>query len=544
MARSLSGPKISYLQKTLIVFKRKKKTDCLRAIWLIVTVLVLANLLVRGPDLLKFLTPPRDKWYVGHASWFDPWDINVYASAIGWGKRDGLLLENPYDSQSNQKMLVHTFYSLIGKITSPLNLPNILTFHLAGVVTSSFLVMVVWWLLSIFFQKERAKKLSFVLLLLGGGLGWLFFPFLFSPDITVPGFTLANALRRPHEAISLSLFLITISSFWQGTIQPKKELLLLGTASSCLMLFFHAYSLLTLGIILLSFGFYWWKKTNSLAFWKPFLITVLEAGIYYFLVARPLLTNPSFSGMGSLVRFSLFPSIFKSPNPILAIIGWGLLFPFIIIAFRIKKKDYPLTFLKIWFVSHWLVIYFPLDFQKLMLRGLWVPAVILAIKGLEEMAQEKKYHYHFLATLLLIFALPYNFLMNAPRTIGTLNYRWCYLTKQEGEIIDYLKTHGEDGESVLASYRVSNLIPAHTSKRVWAGHGAFTPQFQDRLVEIERFFKGDMEEPEVKSFLEKTKANWVFWGPDEKDSALIFPYLDLVEPVIETKIASLYRVIE
>ena len=38
-------------------------------------VFLLSNLLVRGPDLARFLKTPADKVFAGQASWFDPWDL-------------------------------------------------------------------------------------------------------------------------------------------------------------------------------------------------------------------------------------------------------------------------------------------------------------------------------------------------------------------------------------------------------------------------------------------------------------------------------------
>ena len=228
---------------------------CCSTIVLILIVIFTVNLLNRGPDLIKSLTKPANKWYTGQASWFDPWDHNVYFSAIGWGKRGGLTFPNLYDTQSKKPMLVYTAYVLIGRLTGFLNLSNSLSFHLAAVFFSFILGIIIWWFLGVFIREKKEKTIIFILLIFGGGLGWLFFPQLVLPDLGQPGFTLESAFRRPHEAISLSLFLLAVGLFWQGIKIKKNKLLILGALSTFLMSFFHPYSFLTLIVIfLLSVG--------------------------------------------------------------------------------------------------------------------------------------------------------------------------------------------------------------------------------------------------------------------------------------------------
>lgn len=119
-----------------------------------------------SPDFLKFINCPADRWYTGQASWFDPWDLNVYFSAIGWEKRGGILFENLYDTESAQKMAIYSFYTLMGKIAWPFNFPNTFIFALSGVVCSFFLAGVIWWFIKIFLKKESKRRASFILLFL------------------------------------------------------------------------------------------------------------------------------------------------------------------------------------------------------------------------------------------------------------------------------------------------------------------------------------------------------------------------------------------
>ena len=501
-------------------------------------VILLAQFFTRLPDFIRWQNTPADKWYTGQSSWFDPWDLNVYFSAIGWGKRDGILFENLYDTESVQAMPIYSLYTFLGKAASPFNLSNSFVFHLAGLITNLFLAGTGWWFIKIFLKKEADRKLAFILLFLGGGLGWLFFSKVTLPDIGQPGFTFASAIRRPHEAISLSCFLLALGYLWQGTINQKKSSLIYAGLSSFLMLLFHPYSLVSIGITLACFGFYWYVEKESTYFLKALILLGLAAGVYYFSVGKNLLSNPSFSGLASQVQ--------ASPSPIQAILSWGLLFPLIVIALFLKEKDGKSFFLKLWFISHWLIIYLPFGFQKLLIRGLWVPAVILSVKGAREISRKMKWDYYLIVNLLIIFTSFSTLFMTYKRIVESPENRWIYLTKEEGEAIDYLKTYGNNEEGVLASYRIANLIPANTPKRVWLGHPFQTPHFEERFAQAYRFFAGKMEESETKLFLKKTKAVWIFWGPDEKSIANLnkIPEEELLELVFEKRQVTLYKVKE
>ena len=85
-----------------------KPISAKKTIFLIITIWLLASILTIGPDIYKANSTPPNKRFTGQASWFDPWDMNIYFSAIGWGKRGGLLFENLYDTNAVQALPVRS----------------------------------------------------------------------------------------------------------------------------------------------------------------------------------------------------------------------------------------------------------------------------------------------------------------------------------------------------------------------------------------------------------------------------------------------------
>ena len=507
---------------------------CWSTIILILIIIITANLLNRGPDLFKYLTKPSNKWYGGQVSWFDPWDHNVYFSAIGWGKRGGLAFPNLYDTQSKKPMFVYTAYVLIGKLTGFLNISNFLSFHLAAVFFNFILGIVIWWFLGIFIKEKKEKIIIYIILIFGGGLGWLFFPQLVLPDLGQPGFTLESAFRRPHEAISLSLFLLTVGLFWQGIKIKKNKILILGVVNAFLMSFFHPYTLLTLMVIFSTWTFLYWLINDSTKYFLILIYLGLSGMIWFLIIGKNLIENPGFSGLMLQVQ--------KSPGPLLVILGWGVLFPFILIGLFSQTDSKEDNFFKTWFVFGWLILYLPFGFQKLLIRGLWFPAVILSVKGLSWLVKKFSLNYISLAVIIIIFSSPTSFSTFFRRLSESPENRWIYLTREEGDVINDLRSMGNDEEGVMASYRMANIIPATTSKRVWTGHEFQTPDFNSRIKEVNRFFSNKMTNDEAQSFLNKTKTTWVFFGPDEKEIAQLKDLkYKFLKPVIKEKNVILYK---
>ena len=204
-----------------------------------IVIILIANLLVRGPDVWHALNTPTDKWFSGQASWFDPWDLNVYFSVIGQGQRGAILFDNQYDSISGKPMFIYQVYTGLGKLFSPFGWSNQFIFHFSAFLLSFFLGAIIWRFLKIFIASRRSRVLAFAIIFLGGGLGWLFYLKLMLPDISYPVFILESVLRRPHEAVSSGLLLLAMGFLW------KSNFIKAGLASF-VTIFLHPYNVLLL----------------------------------------------------------------------------------------------------------------------------------------------------------------------------------------------------------------------------------------------------------------------------------------------------------
>ncbi|HBL51717.1 MAG: hypothetical protein A2694_00195 [Candidatus Blackburnbacteria bacterium RIFCSPHIGHO2_01_FULL_40_17] len=502
----------------------------------IIAVVLVSQFLVHLPDYLRWKNTPSDLWFTGQVSWFDPWDLNVYFGAVGWGERAGLLFQNLYDGHASAPLYIFTVYTLLGKLLGSFDLSNAAIFHIGTVFLNFVLAPILWWFIKIFLEKDVERKIAFFLIYFGGGLGWLFFPNMVLPDLGQPGFIFESATRRPHEAVSVSFILLSLGGLWIGTVYRKSKYFVLSAISLLGAFYLHPYTVLPLSLIVSIFGLYQWLKNKDKSFWKAVLTIGISGFVYLVLFGRHLIGESSFAGLQGQVQFSA--------NPLYAVLGWGILFPFIVTIIITPTSRKEISFMKFWFVIQFVSMYLPLGFQKLLGRGLWIDAVMLGVIGVGLFVKKVNLQYKFLLILTIALASISPLFIFAKKISEPAGNRWIYITSDEKKVIDYLDINGKNEELVLASYRLSNIIPANTKKRVYAGHEYQTPDFKSRITQVNKFYSGGMNDQEAKDFLNGLNTTWVFWGPDEKVIGGIskIPNLELLEPVIEEKEASLYKI--
>jgi len=87
---------------------------------------------------------------------------------------------------------------------------------------------------------------------------------------------------------------------------------------------------------------------------------------------------------------------------------------------------------------------------------------------------------------------------------------------------------------------LGNHLPIHTHKPVYFGHLIQTPNATEKLVLINQFYKGEMDENQTKKWLKDNNILWVVVGPNEKKLEKIEGLLELE---FENKTIQIYRVL-
>lgn len=189
-----------------------------------------------------------------------------------------------------------------------------------------------------------------------------------------------------------------------------------------------------------------------------------------------------------------------SPTPDKYLFGFGLLLlvaiPGIWRGIRRFERDGDRLMI-VWLVVNVLLLYAPVNFQRRMSMGLIIPIVYFGVRALEDYWFQRISPRWRDAVLLtfFVFILPSNALSIFIPLAGVGNASLgltgsLLLPKSYVQAINWLRTNGEPGAVVLASYSPSLWIPAYSDLRVVYGHPLETLHSKQRFAEVLDWYAG------------------------------------------------------
>ncbi|MFV1917344.1 MAG: hypothetical protein ACC618_02590 [Patescibacteria group bacterium] len=476
-----------------------------KVITILLSLIILLTLFF--PHYYAASVTPENMVFSGNASWFDPWDKNVYIAAINWAQNNGFIFQNAYTTKVHNPFPIYPFYTILG-ILFP-NPEPILLYQLSTLVLAIVFLLTIYYLL-----KQLVPtyvNTAFYLIALGGGLGWLFAQGFSLPDATTTPFTFPNTLQRPHETLAMIFYLSSFYFFYEGVVKKKKTLIIRSALFANFFIFFYPFHLLSYYIILGSYTLIISLKHNEKTPLKNLLLAIaitLPVGTIYSLYL--LKSGGVFSGVFS-------PNV-PAPNLVAVAGGYGVLALFTIFALFQKKKDDLTLFLTLWFFLSILLSYLPLGFAKQYLRGLFFPAVLLSLLALKNLAKSTGLSKRLLLITIVVFVPITSYFISFKRILNVnANNRWYYLTLDEKRALDFLDQSTSPGSGVLAAYPFANYIPAHTGNRVYFGHFFQTPNSKEKIEKLTKFYANKLSGDVGKEFLIKNNISYVVWGVDEKE---------------------------
>lgn len=476
----------------------------MKKIWVylvFLSIFFLVTFLNLFPNYYAEVKTPQNYFYSGQASWFDPWDINVYTAAIKWGQKGHFLLENLYTTEMNKPALIYPLYTLVGNSFPKVN--PFLLFHLLSIFSGAVLVVGVFYLSSFFLNSQRDKFVSLILIILGGGLGVFFFPQITSNDLFMTSFTFQSGLQRPHEAVGTLLYLAAMVFYFAGTTKNKPIFYLFSFLSLSLLIIFYPIYLLSFTVICSIFTLFNKVKKN--------FIYLGSISIIVGILTLTYLIHLQSSGFASVVSQSL-----NNLGLVSLVFGYGIFLPlFIYQLFHLKKQEKGRLFLNLWFISSFFLSFLPFGFARFYLRSLFFPLGILTVLALNQLSKNYTLQKFSLYLLFIIFTSFSSFFILYKRIdeVGK-NNPWFYMPTQVQKGLQYLKTEKKDG--VLSSYLLGNYIPANTGKRVYLGHLIQTPAASDKVFNLNNFYAGKFKENEALQFLKNNLINLVVYSDEEK----------------------------
>lgn len=474
---------------------------------IVAAVIFVAIFFAKFPTLYHWLNTPKGYWYPKNTSWFDAWDINTYVSFIRYGERAGVLLENPYTTITHDKEFIYQSYTVPGVLNRLFHLDPFIVFHIAAILTSIVLILVTYYVIKSFIEDKSQRLAVFIMAILGGGFGWV--TFIKGADYWNAGFTMVNAFERGHDAASTAFLLLSLLNIYLFTTFKKAKYLIYGILSSLGSIAIHpTFILLYFPVSILALFYHSNNKQRIKSLVYP-LSLVLTFLIYYLLFFAPLRISQDFGSLGHIT----IGNVLRWVNSFSLLSGFGFLSIFIIwCLIFMPNNDRKLSFVKLFFLSQFFFVFFPVDFNLYFLKALYVWGVILALYGLNDLITNKKI-LNVILTILVVTSLLtriyiFNNLMNAK-----VDNSFFYLTKSEGDAISFMSALPQNS-SILSLYKVGNYIPAHTDNRVYYGHKYMTPNGEVALQNAQNFYTLLTEE-EQRKFLKNNNINFIYYGLEE-----------------------------
>jgi len=494
----------------------------------IIFVALLASFLAQAPNIYTWLDTPEGFWFSGFNTYFSPVDFNTYLASMRQGFNGNWLWQNRYTSETTSAYPFFIFYLLLGHFARLLHLSLPFVFHFSSFVLSTVFLLIVYSFIAHFLKEEKDRLYCFLLVSLGGGVGWGALQS--SPDVLHREVTVFATLDLPHFVLDQLLFILTIYFGFLGVKNRDLGKTIISAVSGVLLSLIHPYSLVVAVVVLGGYTFLSGVLKRAfltkLKYLSPLLFTS-AAILLFFLYTIYLRGDP-------VLKEWMRQQVILSYHPLIMFLGYGLLSILALFGLRSlwEKRSEPALFFLSWFFLHFSIIYLPVPFQLLMIRGFFIVLCLLATLGIKKLTFLKTSSW----ALILFFSLLTTLVVVTLRISASRERcMLTYLTVEEAAAFSWVRQNIPTDSLFLSSYITGNFLPAQTNVRSFCGHNTLTTRFDQKEAVVRNFYGGKMGEEEMKRFLENEGIDYVFCGPGEK--------IDLnLEKVYENEKVKIFKV--
>lgn len=452
---------------------------------------------------------------------FNPIDGNSYLAKMRQGYEGSWLFTLPYTAEPGQGAAINLYYIFLGHVARIVGVPEnlgfnslLVTFHAARVLGALLLSLALYRFFAAFFVETGQRLLAFSLALFGSGLGWLAAGFgFFASDFWVAeAYPFLASYANPHFALGLALQVWLLTPLRSDAPYDLGRFLLMLVGAALLSLIYPFGWVLT--IVVLTAWLVWqaWQR-NPLSADQTRWVAVLVGGAPYALYAFLTINTHPVLSQWNVQNLTPAPTLLDllislSPLVLLAVAG---------IVFAFQAADNTFRFLSIWLVVGILILYVPINLQRRLISGLYVPVVGLAVFGLWKLISSVTLR-KTAALAVLLLVLPTNGLviLGGIQAARQHNNPAINLNISELDAFRWLNENAPPDSLVLASPASGLLIPAYSSMRVIYGHPFETVDADLRLAEVSAFFSGAWSQDTMFVYLQEAGVDYVLYGYREE----------------------------
>ena len=465
--------------------------------WFQITFLLILFLtLLYTPFIIRTLQNPPDRYYTG-ADKFYP-DYYSILSIMNFGS-------------SGTLYPVHVEYQVLGKISSALNIPNYISYHLAKIIVSALIFLSLYKLAFLLKFNKPARLLMMI-----SGL------FLNAPPIILhnsrPPDMFNLYTQSMHHELGILLTILLLIFYLQ-----KKYLFLLITA--LILGITHTVSAILVAMSVFLYALIFHKSLPARLNTLVFGVVLLSPLVFYKIIFT---LDPALSEVGTNFEsaFADYDLSITSPQMFFSYLFY--LSPFIILSLPVilKKKMFASQtqktafFLALFYILADIFMYIiGFYFLKIGRARFSLTALPIAFAIIISLRNHPPSRWNsFTPLLLLIFSLPTWFLsvQKDAFLFGKAPYfnEFVYPDRQYMEGFFHLKTL-PPGKTLALDYS-GNFLTSFGEKESYLNSRFYTTNYEEKLIKGTSFFEGKMPPKEAEEFLKAEKITYVYLGLYER----------------------------
>jgi len=461
-------------------------------------------------------------------------DGNSYIAKMLQGATGDWLFKTPYTAYPQNGAFTFFPYILLGKLAFPPALHDqlVFLFQLFRWVGGFLVIFATYDFVALFIKPINFRRLATTLITIGGGLGWLtVFGFaslwqgripleFYSPET----FGFLSIMGLPHLEVARACLLWGIRSYLTNSEAYTFKRAFKG---GLLWLALGLFQPLTVVIGWAVIGLHLVIETviRNIKNFRPVIIFHqqyelgrIKTAVIMILISAPIVIY-------TFIAFVLDPFLrsWTDQNLILSppfgdyILAYLNMLPFTVagIVFVLKKSDWNAILLAVWVVIFPVLAYAPFNLQRRLPEGVWVAIVILAISVFENFLAKYKKSIYFWAGLAFISTI--FFFVGATFTVASPNSP-LFVPKGEVDAFMSLNQFVSKNDVVIATFRLSNELPAWVPVRTVIGHGPESINAVNLTPRVEDFFKLTGKDEDRLALINEFDIKYILLGPDQLTS--------------------------
>lgn len=424
-----------------------------------------------------------------------------YLAKMRQGWRGEWLFTLPYTHQPGAGAFLFTYYLFLGHLARWTGASLEAIYHLARVANGALMLAAAYRFIGAWLESVAARRAAWLLFSLGSGLGWLAAAWLpLPPDWWIAeSLPVLSLLSNAHFPLAWALTLLLLEQTLPGLSSAPLAARLLMAAGLTTLLAMVLPMALAPAWAALAGAAAWQAARRREAAWEIGLPPVVVAA-----AAAPWLANVLWlTAEHPLLSAWSAQNKTPSPSPLEALVWGGL--PLLLAvrgAWRAaRRRSLRDGVLLAWLASGIALIYAPLELQRRLSLGVWMPICLLALEGFTPLRPRWAWAAGGAAAGLS----------------GLVVWLALFSAAQSGSAAVFLS----DGEAagiarlpagalVLAAPETGQFIPARSDARVLYGHPFETVEADRRRQELLDYFAG-----RYPALLDRVGVQAVFYGPRE-----------------------------